>query len=100
MDFDSFLGTIENPEAGLVSSKPGASQPQEPNLRVGLLEAKQTSQVEEDGQVEGEGDGTDSQVQELEGMMLKMQAVKGKPRSNILFSPSPESAFLSSNHLS
>lgn len=66
-------------------------QSQEPNLRAGLLEVPQDSQAEDDGQGEGEADVTDSQVQELEAMMLKMQAVKGIlcPVSSSLCLPLP-----------
>lgn len=87
-DFDSILDTIEISETGLGRPKSSATQPQELDLRAGLLEVQQTFQTEEDGQGEGEGEGADSQVQELEAMMLKMQAVKGKSRSSHLFSPS------------
>lgn len=41
------------------------------------MEVQQTYRAENDGQGEGDGDGADSQVQELEAMMLKMQSVKG-----------------------
>ena len=87
-DFDSFLDTIEESEAGLGNSKFGVTQSQEPNVRTSLLEEQQTSQIEQDEHREGEGEGEESQVQELEAMVLKMQAVKGKRRSTILFFPS------------
>ena len=84
-DFDSILGTIEISEAGLSRSKSTATQPREQDLQAGLLEVQQTFQTEENGLGEGEREGAESQVQELEAMMLKMQAVKGKPRSSHLF---------------
>lgn len=87
-DFDSFLDTIEESEAGLGNSKSGVTLSQEPNVRASLLEEQQTSQIEQDEHGEGEGEGEESQVQELEAMVLKMQAVKGKRRSTILFFPS------------
>ncbi|MCJ1428887.1 hypothetical protein MMC29_006798, partial [Sticta canariensis] len=75
-DFDSILGTIEISEAGLGRPKSRATQLRELDLQASLLEVQQTFQTEENGQGEGEREGADSQVQELEAMMLKMQAVK------------------------
>ena len=85
-DLDSILGTIEISEAGLGRPKSRATQPRELDLQAGLLEVQQTFQTEENEQGDGEREGADSPVQELEAMMLKMQAVKGKPRSRHLFS--------------
>lgn len=83
-EFDSILGTIEKSDADLGSQKSGATQSKEPNLRSPLLEEQQTSRAEQDRQGQGEGEeegeGADSQVQELESMMLKLQAVKEMSR--------------------
>ncbi|MCJ1463522.1 hypothetical protein MMC07_002130 [Pseudocyphellaria aurata] len=76
-DLDSILDTIENPETGS-----GTTQSHDPDLQIGLLEGHQTSKAERDGQEEGEEEEgeADSQVQELEAMMLKMQAVRESSR--------------------
>lgn len=95
-DLDSILDTIENPEIGS-----GTAQSHDPDLRIGLLEGQQTSKAATYGQGEGDEEegGADAQVQELEAMMLKMQAVRGKPRSHPLVSPSFTFSFSLANIL-